>query len=242
MSKEKVFWWIKLKTDFFSEQTIEFLLSQNNGSKYVVIYMMLMLQTANTDGRLSMTINEVIVPFDLDKVTRDAKFFDIDTVKEAFRLYEALGLIYQDIDNVLRITNQGLGVGSVLEESQERMERRKKNKTLKLESGQMSGQKSDKSIELRDKSIDSKDIEIKDKKTMSVNSTQFIPPTLEEVEAYCIERNNGVNPNNFIDFYESKGWMVGKNKMKDWKASVRTWEPKKEKDKELENIGKVTSL
>jgi len=53
---------------------------------------------------------------------------------------------------------------------------------------------------------------------------KFIPPTLEEVIAYCNERNNGIDPESFIDFYESKGWMVGKNKMKDWKAAIRTWE------------------
>ena len=54
--------------------------------------------------------------------------------------------------------------------------------------------------------------------------SNFKPPTLQEVEEYCKERNNNVNPQRFIDFYTSKGWMVGKNKMKDWKACVRTWE------------------
>ena len=53
---------------------------------------------------------------------------------------------------------------------------------------------------------------------------RFIPPTLEEVQAYCLERNNGIDAQTFIDFYESKGWMIGKNKMKDWKAAIRTWE------------------
>lgn len=52
----------------------------------------------------------------------------------------------------------------------------------------------------------------------------FKPPTVEEVKAYCIERGNNVDPEAFVDFYESKGWMVGKNKMKSWKAAVRTWE------------------
>ena len=54
----------------------------------------------------------------------------------------------------------------------------------------------------------------------------FKPPTVEEVRAYCKERNNKVNADAFISFYESKGWMIGKNKMKDWKAAVRTWEQK----------------
>jgi len=55
-------------------------------------------------------------------------------------------------------------------------------------------------------------------------SNKFIPPTVEEIRAYCKERKNNVDPESFYDFYESKGWMVGKTKMKDWKAAVRTWE------------------
>ena len=49
-------------------------------------------------------------------------------------------------------------------------------------------------------------------------------PTVEEVRAYCSERGNGIDPQAFVDFYEAKGWLVGKSTMKDWKAAVRTWE------------------
>ena len=59
---------------------------------------------------------------------------------------------------------------------------------------------------------------------------RFIPPTVEEVESYCSERGNGIDAQSFIDFYESKGWMIGKNKMKDWKAAVRTWERSRNKN------------
>lgn len=59
------------------------------------------------------------------------------------------------------------------------------------------------------------------------NRGRFTPPTLDDVRAYCQERNNGIDPQTFIDFYESKGWFVGKNKMKDWKAAVRTWEKRR---------------
>lgn len=52
----------------------------------------------------------------------------------------------------------------------------------------------------------------------------FVPPTVDDVREYCSERGNNVNPEVFVDFYESKGWMIGKSKMKDWKAAVRTWE------------------
>ena len=53
---------------------------------------------------------------------------------------------------------------------------------------------------------------------------KFIQPTIEEIQQYCIERKNKIDPCYFYDYYQSNGWMVGKNKMKDWKACVRTWE------------------
>lgn len=57
----------------------------------------------------------------------------------------------------------------------------------------------------------------------------FKAPSLSEVQAYCQERGNGIDPERFVDFYAAKGWMIGKNKMKDWKAAVRTWERREKK-------------
>ena len=54
----------------------------------------------------------------------------------------------------------------------------------------------------------------------------FTPPTMDDVRAYCKERNRGVDPDRWYNYYTANGWMVGKNKMKDWKAAVRTWEQK----------------
>lgn len=65
--------------------------------------------------------------------------------------------------------------------------------------------------------------------------TCFSPPSVEAVKAYCLERKNQVDPEKFVTFYESKGWMIGKNKMRDWKAAVRTWE------KGDDGSGKLTS-
>lgn len=59
--------------------------------------------------------------------------------------------------------------------------------------------------------------------------SRFTPPSLQEVIDYCIERKNNISPQKFVSHYESNGWMIGKNKMKDWKAAVRTWE---QRDKE----------
>lgn len=61
------------------------------------------------------------------------------------------------------------------------------------------------------------------------NKVVFKKPSVEEVSEYCIERKNSINPKNFVDWYESNGWKVGKNQMKNWKAAVRTWEARKNK-------------
>ena len=59
---------------------------------------------------------------------------------------------------------------------------------------------------------------------VSKKSKRFVKPTLDDVQAYCQERQNNVDPESFVDFYESKGWKVGNQPMKDWEAAVRTWE------------------
>ena len=87
-------------------------------------------------------------------------------------------------------------------------------------------------------SIDKDSID-KDSKGESVRwekAKRFYPPTLDEVKQYCEERKNNIDPMAFIDFYSSKGWMIGKNRMKDWKAAVRTWERKR---KEQSQTGSV---
>ena len=74
-------------------------------------------------------------------------------------------------------------------------------------------------------SINNTSINIKE----NIKRKVFKKPTLEEVQEYCKERNNYIDANTFIDFYESKDWYVGKNKMKDWKACIRTWEKRNTK-------------
>ena len=86
-------------------------------------------------------------------------------------------------------------------------------------------------------SIDKNSID-KDSKGESVRgekAKRFYPPTLDEVKQYCEERKNNIDPMAFIDFYSSKGWMIGKNRMKDWKAAVRTWERKRKEKSQTES-------
>ena len=73
--------------------------------------------------------------------------------------------------------------------------------------------------EIKNKKQDIKKESVKEKSAM-----RFVPPTVEEVRAYCNERGSGVDAERFVDFYASKGWVVGKTKMRDWKAAVRGWD------------------
>lgn len=78
-----------------------------------------------------------------------------------------------------------------------------------------------------------------DKNSIDKNNN-IIPPKVEWVAEYCKERNNTVDAQQFCDFYESKNWFVGKNKMKDWKACVRTWERNRKDNQKKQDFMKQT--
>ena len=92
------------------------------------------------------------------------------------------------------------------------------------------------------------DIEGECEKSHSPKRKTFTKPTIDEIQDYCIERNNNVNAEQFFDYYESNGWKVGKNSMKDWKAAVRTWErseyrkPNSKKNSKEDAINVVNNL
>jgi hypothetical protein len=82
--------------------------------------------------------------------------------------------------------------------------------------------------EAKDKQVESKiegnvNVNVNVNDNVNVNK-RFIIPSLQEVSNYCLERGKGVDAEKFVNYYTSNGWLVGKNKMKDWKACVRTWE------------------
>jgi hypothetical protein len=73
-------------------------------------------------------------------------------------------------------------------------------------------------------------------KEIKINNKYFKKPTVEQIDFYCSERKNKIDAFAFYDFYESKGWKVGKNKMKDWRAAVRTWETRSYKKQKMSKL------
>lgn len=108
----KRFYWMKLKENFMTSDTVDFLMSQPNGAEYVVLYQMLCLQTLNTDGVLGRTIGEVMIPYDAAKIQRDCKYFSIDTVTLALEYYKKLGLVFEQDNGFLKIANYENIIGS----------------------------------------------------------------------------------------------------------------------------------
>lgn len=249
---ERKFYWIKLKKDFMSSDAVDFLMSQKNGAEYVVLYQMLCLMTVKTNGKLERQLNEVIIPYDVEKIQRDTKYFNIDTVRTALNLYTNLGLIYKDDNGCLSIADYENLVGSE-SGSAERVRRFRNLKALHCnsevtEKKQLCNELSntdkeiDKEID-KDKDIDRlfidknpKDIRSssnEEKEQLTLDETsgaagkkrkQFKKPTVEEIEKFAHELNlTNLDPQYFYDYYESNGWMVGKNHMKDWKATAKNW-------------------
>ena len=110
--KDKKFYWLKLKSEFMNGEVVDFLMSQKNGANYVVLYQMLLVKTINTQGKLCTEIGEMLVPYNVDKIQRECKWFDIDTIMVALELYTKLGLVYKDEDGILSIANFEEMVGS----------------------------------------------------------------------------------------------------------------------------------
>lgn len=129
MADEKRYYWIKLKTDFFDLETIDWLKSQENGCEYIVLYQQLCLMTANRDGEMASRIGEMIVPYDAKKIARDTKT-DIDTVIVALELFIKLGLIYLQEDGIFRIPAVAEMVGSECDSAQRMRKHREKQKAL----------------------------------------------------------------------------------------------------------------
>ena len=186
MSNTKKYFWIRLKTDFFDQDTIDFLMGQENGAKYVVIYQMLMLKTAQQNGLLATKTNEIMIPYDVKKIVRDTKYFDFDTVTIALELFKKLGLVYEEENNILKLTEVEKLVGSEGKSAQWMRDKRARDNAHKqITTSSQTTSQSDREIDIdieKDIDIDkdiNKDIENKIIDLLSSSKDIFISIKLE---------------------------------------------------------------
>lgn len=110
--EEKKFFWIRLKDSFLTSDKVDYLMSKKDGANYIIIYQMLCLKTINTDGELARQIGDILIPYDVEKITRDLKYFSVDTVRIALESFKALGMVYVQDNGILRIADFNELVGS----------------------------------------------------------------------------------------------------------------------------------
>lgn len=175
-----------------SSDIVDYLMSQKDGANYVVLYQMLCLKTINTNGRLLSQIGEIIIPYDVEKIQRDCKWFSLDTVRVALKLYRAVGLIYEDVDGVLVLADQTALVGSETDYAQQKRSRRDLDSPDRLPSADNSADDGvdndmdndmDNSVENVHTDIRDKRLEIRDKRSDIEIESIDSSPQAEEVRS-----------------------------------------------------------
>ena len=232
----KKYYWLKLKNDFFRLKEIKKLRKVAGGDTFVIIYLKMMLLSLQHDGGLIYEGTEENfaeqIALEIDE--------DLDNVQLTIAFMVKNNLIFETKTDEYVLPYAVDCVGSETQSAQ-RMRRLRNKQTasqcdtmaLQCDTGV---QKSDIEKEI-EKDIE-KETEIdrvcgddspQPTTTKPSKKKTFIPPTVQEVQAYCLERQNNIDAERFVDYYTSNGWKVGKNSMKDWKAALRTWE-RKEKE------------
>jgi hypothetical protein len=172
MATGKRYYWMKLRENFMTSDTIDYFMSQPDGANYVVLYQMLCLKTINTEGRLSRKIGEIIIPYDIPKIQRDMKWFSVDTIRVALDLFKAFGLIYEDVDGVLSLADYHSLVGSESDYAKQKKLQRKNNRPeLGVDIVHTNVHTE---IEIRDKRLE-KEIDIEDSSS-SLRSEELVAP------------------------------------------------------------------
>lgn len=217
------FYWLKLKRDFFKRHDIRIIEQMQNGKDYILFYLKLLCESVDHDGNLRFSEQ---IPYNEEMLSVITNT-NIDVVRSAIKVFTQLEMMDLLDDGTYYMNEVYKMIGSAVDNDnanrQRRFRERQKQQSLCVRYDSVIKNNESKSIDIdieKDIELDKKENVIKEKSTTS----RFTPPTIEEIENYCKERNNLVDVNRFYDFYQSKGWMVGKNKMKDWKACVRTWE------------------
>ena len=226
MSETKRYYWLKLQEDFFEDDTIDFIESQENGEKYCLFYLKLCLKALKSEGKLIRYVGNMLIPYDekgLAKLTRT----DVDTVRCALALFDKIGLISRLDTGEIFISQLNEMVGTETDKAKLMRQKRAKEKAIVGNNVTQPLPKCYTEIEI-EKEIDiDKELEIEKGHSTTParnrKSSHFQKPTVQEVNEYIQEQGYSVNAERFFDYYESNGWKVGKWQMQDWRAAVRNW-------------------
>lgn len=216
--------WIKLCADIFNDEKILVIESLPDADSIIVIWFKLLcLAGKQNNGGVFMMTDKIAYT---DEMLASIFRRNINKVRLALETFKNFGMI-EIIDNVITIPNwskhQTLDALEKKREYDRNYQAKKRIEQKKLieSDNRMTSYEQQTNIVVLDKDIDiEEDIDIKEN---NIKEKRFVKPTLQEVIDYCEEKRNGVDPEKWYNYYESNGWKVGKNSMKNWKACVNTW-------------------
>ena len=222
MSDNKKYYYLRLKDNFFDSDELKILESMKDGYLYSNILLKLYLRSLKNDGKL--VVNDRI-PYNAEMLA-SVTGHQIGTVKQALSIFKDLGLIDVLENGAIYMLDIQNFIGKGSSEADRKREYRQRIETDRTNVQTNLRQISDKNPPEIELEIEiEKEIELDSSaKSTTTKRKRFEKPSISDIKQYCIERNNNVNAEQFFDYYESNGWKVGKNSMKDWKAAVRTWE------------------
>ena len=210
----------------FNDEKIKLIESMPDADAILVIWVKLLVQAGRTNANGYIFLNENI-PY-TDEMLATLFNRQLNTVRLALDTFKRFGMIEWD-DNGLCINNwekhQNVeGLDKIREQNRIRQANYRKNQKLLSDSNVTVTSHNAPEVEL--------EVDIDKEKSSEVKkgAAKFTPPSVNEIEKYCQERNNNIDAEQFYNFYQAKGWYVGKNKMKDWKAAIRTWEQRDKKE------------
>ena len=226
--------WIKIVTDVFDDEKILMIESMPEADGMIVIWFKLLCLAGKQNNSGVFQMGQM--PY-TDEMFSTIFRRPLNTVRLALKTFEQFGMI-EIINNTVTIPNWGKHQNiDQIEARNAYMKnymREYREKQKLISSGNANCKPNSKANvseadKIREEEIRKDKIreDIEDAEDINVPSKpskRFTPPTVDEVRAYCMERQNGIDPQRFVNHYQSNGWMVGRNKMKDWKAAVRTWE------------------
>ena len=217
--------WIKIVTDIFDDEKIQIIESLPEADAIIVIWFKLLCLAGKQNNSGVFTINDKI-PF-TDEMLATIFRRSVNTVRLALTTFEQFGMV-EIVNGIITIPNWGKHQSvDMLNDRRDYMRQymssyRGKQKMLTCK---VNGKANVNPQEVETEEDTDKE-EDNTAPQASPKSYKFVPPTIEEVAAYCKERNNGVDPVKWWNFYNAKDWMIGKTKMKKWKSAVITWEDK----------------
>ena len=245
----KKYFWLKLMNDFFQQPKMKKLRKVAGGDTYTIIYLKMQLLSLKTDGKLYFDGVEETFAEEL-ALTIDE---DEDNVLFTLMYLQKQGLIEQVTEREYALLEAIQRIGSEADSTERvrRLRERRKEAEKLVGQGLAALPEGSKALQCNadatncnteieiEKEIES-DIEREGEKDESgvktpetpparKKSSRFVPPSLEEVKAYCTERGNLVDAERFFNYYTAANWYRGNTKIKDWRACVRTWEQKDKK-------------